>query len=104
MPSFDQKWLDENRARYLGSNDETAQKMYASVAEAEQNTQQAETELEKLNKWVEDRINSNMDEATILSRLDTLLASSDYSTLSKMVHSDRRGPDEDHPGYRLSEG
>lgn len=51
--SFDQKWIDENSAKYLGGNDETAKKMFNNVQAAEKYTQQLEKELDEMNKSIE---------------------------------------------------
>ena len=51
--SFDQKWIDENWSRYMGSGDETAIKAFNNVVEAENYTQKLESELDAMKKDVD---------------------------------------------------
>lgn len=52
VPSFDQTWLDGNRA-YLAGSDKTAKKYYGKVYDAEQTTQKAESEMKTLQARID---------------------------------------------------
>lgn len=89
VSSFGKDWLDRNRG-LLASNDETAQKMYGKVYEAEQNTQKAEAELKELRDSMEDYLSGNkIDAEQVLSWLKD-----DYdamTTLKRMDESREKG-------------
>lgn len=85
VPSFDQTWLDGNRA-YLSGSDKTAKKYYGKVYDAEQTTQKAEAELTSLWSDIDSWLTYTSDPDVIL---DGLLDS--YPTLKKMDESRRSG-------------
>ena len=85
VPSFDQTWLDGNRA-YLSGSDKTAKKYYSKVYDAEQTTQKAEAELTSLWSDVDSWLTYTSDPDVIL---DGLL--DNYPTLKKMDESRKSG-------------
>lgn len=85
VSSFDQTWLDSNRA-YLAGNDKTAKTYYGKVYDAEQTTQKAEAELTGLWGDVDSWLTYTSDPDAIL---DGLL--DNYPTLKKMDESRRSG-------------
>lgn len=85
VPSFDQTWLDGNRA-YLSGSDKTAKKYYGKVYDAEQTTQKAEAELTGLWSDVDSWLTYTSDPDVIL---DGLL--DNYPTLKKMDESRKSG-------------
>lgn len=89
VSSFGKDWLEKNRG-YLANGDETAQKMYGKVYEAEQNTQKAEAELKELRDSMEDYLSGNkIDAEQVLSWLKD-----DYdamTTLKRMDESREKG-------------
>lgn len=85
VSSFDQTWLDGNRA-YLAGNDKTAKKYYGKVYDAEQTTQKAEAELTSLWSDVDSWLTYTSDPDVIL---DGLL--DNYPTLKKMDESRKSG-------------
>lgn len=85
VPSFDQTWLDGNRA-YLSGSDKTAKKYYGKVYDAEQTTQKAEAELTSLWSDVDSWLTYTSDPDVIL---DGLL--DNYPTLKKMDESRKSG-------------
>ena len=78
VSAFDKEWLVQNRS-YMYSNDETAQKMYREVYEAEQTTLAAEQELSDLWAYVEKRLKYTTNADKII---DGLL--DEYPTLQKL--------------------
>lgn len=85
VSSFDQTWLDGNRA-YLAGNDKTAKKYYGKVYDAEQTTQKAEAELTSLWSDIDSWLTYISDPDVIL---DGLL--DNYPTLKKMDESRKSG-------------
>lgn len=85
VPSFDQTWLDGNRA-YLSGSDKTAKKYYGKVYDAEQTTQKAEAELTSLWSDIDSWLTYTSDPDVIL---DGLL--DNYPTLKKMDESRKSG-------------
>ena len=91
VSSFDQTWLDGNRA-YLAGNDKTAKKYYSKVYDAEQTTQKAEAELEQLRDRIEYWIGYTDDADMILDGLlDDFFGDPALTTLKKMDESRKSG-------------
>lgn len=93
---FDQKWLDENKAM-RGSNDETERKNYAKVYAAEETTQKAEAELERLWAFIDEQLTVTSDAEEVIANAKDYLEG-DYwndeaalSTLLKMDESLKTG-------------
>ena len=76
--SFNDQWLVENRARYLGSGDETAIKMYGNVVKAEEYTQKLETELAAMKDDIANLMKYNYSADDII---DMIQNTSDYKDL-----------------------
>ena len=80
--SFDSDWLETNRG-YINGHDETAQKYYRDVYQAEQTTARAEAELAELNADVEHLLKYSSTPDAIFASLEYDF-SSKYPTLAKM--------------------
>ena len=74
VPSFGENWLAENQDLAF-SEDETEQKMYRKVYDAEQNTLKAENALEGIMAWIDNKAGADFDRAK--KKLDDLLAGND---------------------------
>ena len=80
--SFGPNWLADNDGMQW-SSDETKVKMYRKVAQAEENWQKANSELEELNKWLTKKLGNAKDPKKVMEKIDW----DDYPTLSAMNKS-----------------
>ncbi len=94
--TFDQKWLADNAAM-RGSNDETERKNYAKVYAAEETTQKAEAERERLYSFLDEMLKDSSDADSVIADARAYLEG-DYwedeaalSTLMKMDKSLKTG-------------
>ena len=83
---FTDEWVEENK--WMATcGDETMEKNYITVAEANKVTKQSEAEREDLLAKLDAKMKKTHDDQEVLKYLDTLLASGDYKTLNKMDQS-----------------
>ena len=83
VPYFPKGWVQENAWR-ADSEDETERAFFASAAAADYWTEDAEAELEEMNRQLDEALRNETDPAKVISKLDSMLADQKFSHLAQL--------------------